>query len=377
MQAEGQASKRVLVGHKSRRRFIQTLGVLGAGAAASAGSVRAQPTDQTSAQGTATGPGEVPRRSLGRASAQVSALGVGGHHLGDFESQDEAIRMVHEALDAGITFFDNCWEYYNGETENLLGRALKGRRDQAFVMTKVCTHGRGAELAMQMLEQSLRRLQTDHLDLWQVHAISYDNDPELAYAKGGVIEALEDAKKQGKTRFVGFTGHKDPSFHLKMIELGYAFDTVQMPLNPFDANYHSFEKLVLPEAVRRGIGVLGMKSMGGTAEAVKRGVISAAEMLRYAMSLPVAVTISGMDSVKVLHQNLEVARGFKPFTPAEMDALRQKCAATAADGRFEVYKGSLRFDNPMTRLPHGFPIDQAQKEVKTMLKKGSGTWVTV
>jgi hypothetical protein len=150
-----------------------------------------------------------------------------------------------------------------------------------------------------------------------------------------------------------------------------------MPLNPFDANYHSFEKLVLPEAVRRGIGVLGMKSMGGTGEAVKKGVISAAEMLRYAMSLPVAVTISGMDSLKVLHQNLDVARGFKPFTPAEMDALRQKCAATAADGRFEVYKGSLRFDNPMTRLPHGFPIDQAQKEVKTMFKKGSGTWVTV
>ena len=285
--------------------------------------------------------------------------------------------MVNEALDAGITFFDNCWEYYNGETENLLGRALKGRRDQAFLMTKVCTHGRGADLAMQMLEQSLVRLQTDHLDLWQIHAVTYDNDPELAYARGGVIEALDLAKKQGKTRFVGFTGHKDPAFHLKMIELGYTFDTVQMPLNPFDANYHSFEKVVLPEAVRRGIGVLGMKSMGGTGDAIKKGVISAAEMLRYAMSLPVAVTISGIDSLKVLHQNLEVARGFKALTAAEMDSLRQKCAATAADGRFEVYKGSLRFDNPMTRLPHGFPIDQAQKEVKTMFKKGSGTWVTV
>ncbi len=244
-------------------------------------------------------------------------------------------------------------------------------------MTKVCTHGRGADVAMKMLEQSLRRLQTDHLDLWQVHAVSYDNDPDLAYAKGGVIEALDKAKQQGKTRFVGFTGHKDPAFHLRMLELGYAFDTLQMPLNPFDASYHSFEQQVLPEAIRRGIGVLGMKSMGGTADAVKKGVISATDMLRYAMSLPVSVTISGMDSIKVLHQNLEVARGFKPFTSAEMNALRAKCVAFAADGRFEVYKGSLRFDNPMTRLPHGFPIDQEQKEVKTMLKKGSGTWETV
>ena len=353
---------------------METLGVIGAGAAVSNPLLAAA---QESAQGTATGPGEVPRRSLGRSNVQVSTLGVGGHHLGDFKDPDEALRMVHEAIAAGITFYDNCWEYYNGETENLLGRALKGRRESVFLMTKVCTHGRGAPLAMQMLEQSLRRLQTDHLDLWQIHAVSYDNDPELAYAKGGVIEALDEAKKQGKTRFVGFTGHKDPTFHLRMIELGYPFDTVQMPLNPFDASYHSFEKLVLPEAVRRGIGVLGMKSMGGTGAAIKKGVISAVELLRYAMSLPVSVTISGIDSLEVLHQNLEVARGFKPLTQAEMESLRQKCAATAADGRFEVYKSSLKFDNPMTRLPHGFPIDQDQKEVKTMFKKGSGTWVTV
>lgn len=150
-----------------------------------------------------------------------------------------------------------------------------------------------------------------------------------------------------------------------------------MPLNPFDANYHSFEKQVLPEAQRRGIAVLGMKSMGGTGEAIKKGVVSGAELLRYAMSLPVAVTISGMDSLKVLHQNLEVARGFKPMSAAEMDSLRNKCAMAAADGRFEVYKGSLKFDNPMTRFPHGFPLDSAQKEVKSMFKKGSGTWTTV
>jgi hypothetical protein len=162
-----------------------------------------------------------------------------------------------------------------------------------------------------------------------------------------------------------------------MLELGFPFDTVQMPLNPFDANYHSFEKQVLPEAVRRGIAVLGMKSMGGTGDAVKKNVVSAAELLRYAMSLPVAVTICGIDSLEILHQNLQVARGFKPMTPVEMDALRAKCAAFAADGRFEVYKGSLRFDNPMTRLPQGFPVDPSQKEVKIMLKKGNGTWETV
>jgi predicted aldo/keto reductase-like oxidoreductase len=376
MEAELEGSRPKTAGQTTRRRFVRALGMLSAGAvAASEASSASEPAG--SAQGVSTAPGEVPRRRLGRANVEVSALGVGGHHLGDFENKDEALRLIREALDSGITFFDNCWEYYNGETENILGRGLKGRRDRAFVMTKVCTHGRGAEVAMKMLEQSLRRLQTDHLDLWQVHAISYDNDPELAYAKGGVIEALDQAKQQGKTRFVGFTGHKDPLFHLRMLELGYAFDTVQMPLNPFDASYHSFEQLVLPEAIRRGMAVLGMKSMGGTADAVKKGVVSATDMLRYAMSLPVSVTISGMDSLKVLHQNLEVGRGFKPFTPAEMDALRSKCAAFAADGRFETYKSSLRFDNPMTRLPHGFPIDQAQKEVKTMFKKGSGTWETV
>jgi predicted aldo/keto reductase-like oxidoreductase len=241
-------------------------------------------------------------------------------------------------------------------------------------MTKVCTHGRSGRLALQMLEQSLRRLQTDHLDLWQIHGIVYDNDPELAYAAGGVLEAFDQAKKQGKTRFVGFTGHKDPSFHLKMLELGYPFDTVQMPLNPFDAGFHSFEQQVLPEVNRRGMAALGMKSMGGTAWAVKNRVVTAEELLGYAMSLPVAVTICGMDSLDVLHQNLRIARGFHPMTDGEMDTLRARCAATAADGRCEPYKVSLRYDNPMTRLPHGFPLDPTQREVKAMLEEGTGTW---
>jgi aryl-alcohol dehydrogenase-like predicted oxidoreductase len=301
------------------------------------------------------GEGEVPLRPLGRTGVKVSALGMGGHHLGDVPTFDGAVRLVHEAIDGGITFFDNCWEYYNGRTENWLGRALKGRRDKVFLMTKVCTHGRGAALALQMLEESLRRLGTDHLDLWQIHGVSFDNDPELAYAKGGVLEALDTARKQGKTRFVGFTGHKDPAIHLEMIKRGYHFDTVQMPLNPFDAGFRSFEKQVLPEANRRGIAVLGMKPMGGAAQAIKRGVLKAEEALRYAMSLPVATTITGTDSQKVLHQNLAIARGFKPMTDDEMAALVKRCARAAGDGHLELYKSTTKYDGAIGREQHGYP----------------------
>ncbi len=282
---------------------------------------------------------QIPSRPLGRTGVKVSALGLGGHHLGDVATIDEAVELVHEALDAGITFFDNCWEYYDGRSEDWLGRGLKGRRDQAFLMTKVCTHGRSGALAMTMLEQSLRRLQTDHLDLWQIHDMAFDNDPELAYAPGGVIEALDKAKQQGKTRFVGFTGHKNPAVHLKMLKLGYAFDTVQMPLNAFDANFHSFEQHVLPEVNRRGMAALGMKSFGGTAWSIKRGVVKPEELLRYAMSLPVTVTISGMDSLAVLRQNLKVARGFTPLLPQEMQALRDKCCAVCGRRSLRAVQG--------------------------------------
>jgi uncharacterized protein len=316
--------------------------------------------------------GAIPQRPLGRTGAKVSALGCGGHHLGDLKTVDEAIRLVHEAIDAGITFFDNCWEYWDGRAEDWLGRGLKGKRDKVFLMTKVCTHGRSAVLALEMLDQSLRRLQTDHLDLWQVHGVCFDNDPELAYRKGGVVEALDQAKKQGKVRFVGFTGHKEPAIHLDMIRRGYPFDAVQMPLNCLDATFHSFEQQVLPEANKRGIAALGMKPMGGTASAVKSGLVKAEEMLRYAMSLPVATTIAGMDSPEVLRQNLRVARGFKPMTAAEMQALRDRCAKEAGDGRHEPYKLSLKFDNPQARLAHGFPLDITQKEVQEMLFKEAG-----
>jgi aryl-alcohol dehydrogenase-like predicted oxidoreductase len=318
--------------------------------------------------------GTIPRRPLGRTGERVSILGMGGHHLGDVRDVDTVVRMIHEAVDAGITFFDNAWEYYNGRTEDWLGRGLKGRRHRVFLMTKVCTHGRDARLAIRMLKQSLRRLQTDHLDLWQIHGIVYDNDPELAYARGGVLEAFDQAKRQGKTRFVGFTGHKNPEFHLRMLQLGYPFDTVQMPLNPFDGNFHSFERQVLPEVNRRGMGALGMKSMCGSGDAVKRGLFKAEEMRRYAMSLPVATTIAGMDSPAVLRQNLRVARDFRPLTAQQMAELRRRCEDVASDGRYESYKMSLRFDNPVTRMPHGFPIDPTQKEVREMLQNPNGTW---
>ncbi|HEY3593251.1 MAG TPA: aldo/keto reductase [Polyangiaceae bacterium] len=315
----------------------------------------------------------IPTRVLGKTGARVSVLGFGGHHLGDAESADTATDLVHAAVDAGITFFDNCWEYHNGKSEVWMGRALAGKRDKVFLMTKVCTHGRSADLAMSMLETSLRRLQTDHLDLWQIHGVAFDNDPERAFAKGGVIEALDQAKRQGKVRFVGFTGHKDPAIHLKMLSYKYPFDTVQMPLNCFDASFRSFERDVLPEAVKQGVAPLGMKPMTGRASPVKLGVVSAEEMLRYAMSLPgIALTITGMESRERLEQNLRIARGFKPMSEGDLQALRDRCQGTAADGRFEPYKVSLQFDNPEARLAHDFPIDAQEKEVKEQLNLATG-----
>ena len=299
--------------------------------------------------------GEIPRRLLGRTGVEVSALALGGSHLGEVKTKKEALQIVNEALDAGLTFMDNAWEYHDGKSEELMGDALRGRRHEVFLMTKVCTHGRDRKTAMRQLEESLRRLRTDYLDLWQVHEVVYDNDPDLHFARGGVIEALEEAKRAGKVRFVGFTGHKDPAIHLKMLAHDYPFDTCQMPLNCFDASFRSFEQRVLPELNRRGIAPLGMKSLGGTGDAVRKRVVTITEALSYAMSLPVAATVSGIDSLKVLRQNLRIARGFTPLSEAEMQALRARCAEAAADGRFELYKTSKKFDGPPGRKQHKFP----------------------
>jgi len=239
----------------------------------------------------------------------------------------------------------------------------------------VCTHGRDASLATQMLEQSLRRLQTDHIDLWQIHGVGFANDPDLFIRPGGAAEALLKAKKEGKVRFVGFTGHKDPEVHLAMLNTGFPFDAVQMPLNPFDANFHqfSFEQKVLPVLNKRGIAVLGMKPICGHGEPVQKGIFTAEEMLHYAMSLPVTTTISGFENMDILKQNLKIAQGFTPLSEAEMQALRDRAKPYAADGRFEPYKISLKYDNPEARMAHDFPIDMQQIETKQLVAEALNT----
>jgi aryl-alcohol dehydrogenase-like predicted oxidoreductase len=311
----------------------------------------------------------IPLRPFGRHSdVKVSALGLGGHHLGQAEDLKTAIRIVHGAIDGGITFFDNCWEYNLGKSENWMGMGLKGKREKVFLMTKVCTHGREGLVATRMLDESLHRLQTDHLDLWQIHGVSFENDPDLFIRPNGAAEALRKAKEQGKVRFVGFTGHKRPEIHLKMLNCGFEWDSVQMPLNPFDANFLSFEQQVLPELNNRGIAALGMKPIVGHGESVKKGMLSAQEALSYAMSLPVTTTITGMEKPEILEQSLKVAQGFQPLSQTEMQALRDRCRIVAGDGRFELYKMSLKFDNPEARLAHDYPLDDQSIEVKEMLR---------
>jgi uncharacterized protein len=336
--------------HLSRRKFMQGAAIIGAAPLMSCHAFSASNNvPPQSPEGT------VPKKTLGRTGVQVSALGLGGYHLGSANTDQVANEIVAKALDHGIDFFDNAWEYHDGLSEERLGRALKGKRQSAFLMTKVCTHGRDKKVAMRMLEESLRRLQTDHLDLWQIHEVIYENDPDLIFAPGGTAEALLDAKKQGKVRFVGFTGHKDPEIHLKMLVHDFPFDTVQMPLNCFDATFRSFETHVLPEATRRGIAVLGMKSLGGSGEMVRHGGITAQQGLRYAMSLPVATTISGIDSIEVLDQNLAVATNFQPFTATELKELRDQCHQFAADGRYELFKMTTKYDGKIGREQHHFP----------------------
>jgi predicted aldo/keto reductase-like oxidoreductase len=241
-----------------------------------------------------------------------------------------------------------------------MGLGIKDRRDSVFLMTKVCTHGRSAKVAMRQLNDSLRRLQTDHLDLWQVHECVYFNDPERHFAKDGVVEALEQAKAQGKVRYVGFTGHKDPEIHLRMLSYGFPFDACQLPLNGFDAGFRSFQARVLPELARQKIAAIGMKSLGGDGRAIRKKAARIGDALRYAMSLPVCTTVSGIDSLKVLRQNLGNARRFSPMSAAERTAYERSLAEDARDGRFELYKTSAEHEGKVGRKQHGYP---SQEEV--------------
>ena len=300
----------------------------------------------------------IPYRQFGRHPDQVSIIGIGGFHLGQVKSVTESIRIVHEAIDGGVNFLDNAWEYHDGESERRMGRAIADRRESVFLMTKVCTHGRDAKVAMRQLDESLRRLRTDHLDLWQIHECAYYNDPERHFARGGVVEALERAKAEGKVRYVGFTGHKDPEIHLRMLASGFAFDACQLPLNGVDAHFQSFQTRVLPELGRRGIATIWMKSLGGDGRIIKKRVARIDDALRYAMSLQVCTTVSGIDSVPVLRRNLEIARGFSPMNASERKAYEQSLSEYAQDGRFELYKTSAEHEGEVGRKQHGFPSQE-------------------
>jgi len=287
-------------------------------------------------------------RTLGRTGERISAIGLGGFHIGQPKlSDDESIRLIRSAIDGGITFMDNSWDYNEGQSEIRMGKALKdGYRQKVFLMTKL--DGRTKQEAARQLDESLRRLQTDHVDLIQHHEIIRFEDPDRVFAQSGAQEAVVEAKKAGKVRFIGFTGHKDPHVHLYMLEVAaknnFHFDTVQMPLNVMDAHFRSFGHAVLPKLVEQQIGVLGMKSMGDHI-ILKSGVVTAPECLRYALSLPTSVVITGIDSQKILQQAFDVAKNFKPMSEQETAALLNKTRNAAQAGQFELFKTSAHFDS--------------------------------
>lgn len=290
---------------------------------------------------------DIPYRDLGRTGEKVSAIGIGGWHLAlEHVDRPLSIRIVRTAIDRGINFLDNCWDYNDGASERRMGSALRdGYRQKAFLMTKI--DGRSRKEAARQLNESLRRLQTDSIDLVQHHEILRYEDPHRIFDEDGANRALVDAKKAGKIRYIGFTGHKDPRIHIYMLEVarehGFHFDTVQMPLNVMDAHYRSFEKLALPELVKQGIGVLGMKPLANGI-ILKSKSVSASECLRYALNLPTSVVITGVDSMKILDQACDVARTFRPMDGAELQALLAKTASAAANGQFEPFKTSSIFD---------------------------------
>jgi len=292
----------------------------------------------------------MPTRKLGRTGVEVSLMGLGGFHIGIPKEDKEGVRIIHAAIDHGVTFLDNCWDYNEGKSEKRMGTALRdGRRKNVFLMTKL--DGRTAKSATEQLEQSLKRLETDMIDLVQIHEVIRMEDPDRVFAEGGTIEALLAAKKAGKLRFIGFTGHKDPAIHLYMLRTaekhGFRFDTVQMPLNVLDAHYRSFEQAVLPKLVENQIGVLGMKPLG-SGIILESGVVTAPECLRYAMSLPTSVVITGCDSMGVLEQALAAAIGHKPMSEAEKNSLLLRTKKIAADGKFERFKTTAMFDGTAT-----------------------------
>jgi predicted aldo/keto reductase-like oxidoreductase len=287
---------------------------------------------------------EIPYRYLGKTGEKVSAIGLGGYHMG-IPGEAEGIRIVRTAIDSGINFMDNCWDYHSGGSESRMGKALKdGYRDKVFLMTKV--DGRDRKTAAAQIDQSLKRLQTDRIDLMQIHEVIRASDPPACFEQGGAIEALIAAKKAGKIRYIGFTGHKSPEFHLKMLQIAsqhdFHFDAVQMPLNVMDAHYDSFEQKVLPVLLKEQIAVLGMKPFGNGV--ILNAGIKPIDCLRYALSLPTSVVITGCDSMKILEQALSAVRGFKPLTGAERKNILEATLVASQKGEFEIYKTTSKYD---------------------------------
>ncbi len=291
--------------------------------------------------------GDMRYRTLGSTGEQVSAIGLGGHHIGRQKDARDSIKIVRSAIDRGINFMDNSWDYHDGGSELRMGKALReGYRDKVFLMTKI--DGRTKEAAAKQIDESLKRLQTDHVDLLQHHEIIRLEDPDRVFAKGGAMEAVLAAKEAGKVRFIGFTGHKDPLVHLRMLEVAakhdFRFDAVQMPLNVMDAHFRSFGQLVLPTLAKDGIGVLGMKSMGDGI-ILKSKLATAMECLHFALNLPTSTVITGIDSMEILEQALEAVKTFKPLSTEQLAALLKRTADVAATGEFEPFKTGNGFDS--------------------------------
>lgn len=302
----------------------------------------------------------IPRRPLGSTGVDVSILCLGGAHIGS-PPEAEGIQIIHQAIDAGIDFMDNAWEYNDGESERRMGKALAqdGYRDRAFLMTKNCAHDRTAATSMLKLEESLSRLQTDHLDLWQIHEVTWPDDPDRIFAPGGAGEAMLKAKEQGKVRFIGFTGHKSPAIFKRMLDAGFPWDTLQMPVSVFDNHFNSFQHEILPMAEAQGIGVIGMKSLAG-GHLLKSGTdISAPEAIAYALSQPVSALCVGVDSLAILEQALTVGRDFTPMPAADQKQLLDRAYHHAWYGEFEPFKTSFDFEGAEARREHGLPLRAA------------------
>lgn len=306
----------------------------------------------------ATSNNGLPTRPLGTTGVEVSMLCLGGYHIG-VPPEAEGIRIIHTAIDSGLTFLDNAWEYNDGESERRMGVALAqdGYRQKAFLMSKNCAHDRTARNSMIKLEESLRRLQTDYLDLWQIHEVTFADDPDRIFAPGGAGEAMLKAKEEGKVRFIGFTGHKSPAIFRRMLNQGFKWDTLQMPVSVLDANFNSFQREIIPIAREQGIGVIGMKSLAaGHFFNLPAGTLPVEAARRYALSQPIAALCVGCDSMEVLEQDLNIARTFVPMTAEEQAAAIDAVYHHAWAGQHEPFKTSFDFEGNEARREHGLPL---------------------